>query len=54
MVWCRACGHQTEPDPSELAARDGVDTSVLDWHKRLVCSRCGGREVDFVLSGARR
>jgi hypothetical protein len=46
--WCKACQRQVEPDPAELAARYGADTSVLDWHKRLVCSRCGGREIDFV------
>jgi hypothetical protein len=53
VVWCRACGHQSEPDPGELAARYGADTSVLDWHRRLVCSRCGVRAVDFVLTGVR-
>ena len=26
----------------------------LDWHKRLVCSHCGGREVDMVLTGTKR
>jgi hypothetical protein len=54
VVWCRACQHQVEPDPAALAARYGPDTAVRDWHKRLICSRCGGREVDFVLTGARR
>jgi hypothetical protein len=24
---------------------------VLDWRERLVCSECGGREVDFVVTG---
>jgi len=28
----------------------GADTQVLDWRKRLVCSRCNGRNVDFVVS----
>jgi hypothetical protein len=37
-----------------MAERNGADTSILDWHKRLICSRCGGREIDFVLTGARR
>jgi hypothetical protein len=37
-----------------MAERYGADTSVRDWHKRLVCSQCGGREIDFVLTGARR
>jgi len=54
VVWCRACGHQVEPDPAAMAERYGADTSVPDWQKRLICSRRGGREVDFVLTGARR
>jgi hypothetical protein len=54
VVWCRACGHRAEPGPAEQARRYGADTPVLDWHKRLVCSQCGGRDIDFVLTGARR
>jgi hypothetical protein len=54
MVWCRACRHQAEPDPAEQAERYGAETSIPDWAANLVCSRCGGREVDFVLTGARR
>jgi hypothetical protein len=34
-----------------MVARYGTDTSVLDWRERLVCSECGGREVDFVVTG---
>jgi hypothetical protein len=41
-------------DPAAMAERYGADTSVLDWHKRLVCSSCGGCEIDLVLTGARR
>ena len=52
-VWCEDCGHQAEPDPAELARRYGADTPIPEWHRRLVCSGCGGREVDFVLTGAR-
>jgi hypothetical protein len=37
-----------------MAERYGADISVRDWHKRLICSRCGGREVDFLLTGSRR
>jgi hypothetical protein len=54
IIWCRGCGHQVEPDPAEQAQRYGAETPVRAWAKRLVCSRCGGREVDFVLTGARR
>ena len=52
VVWCRACGHQVEPAAAEMAAHYGAETTIHEWHKRLVCSRCGGREVDFVLTGA--
>jgi len=51
IVWCKACQHQVEPDPAEMAERYGAGTSVLDWRDRLVCSRCGSREVDMVVSG---
>ena len=34
-----------------MAARYSANTSVLDWHKRLVCSHCGGREVDIGADG---
>jgi len=53
IVWCKACQHQVEPDPAEMAARYGADTSVLDWRERLVCSRCGRRNADMVVTGTR-
>jgi hypothetical protein len=37
-----------------MAARYGAETSVIEWRGRLVCSRCGGREVDMVVSGTER
>jgi hypothetical protein len=54
IAWCKSCQHQVEPDPAEMAARYGAETSVLEWRGRLVCSRCGGREVDMVVSGTER
>jgi len=54
IVWCRYCRHQVEPDAAEQAQRYGAETPVRDWAKRLVCSHCDGREIDFVLTGARR
>jgi hypothetical protein len=54
IVWCKSCQHQVEPDPAEMAARYGADTSVLDWRERLVCSKCGEREADMVVSGTKR
>ena len=54
IVWCKACRHQVEPDPAEMVARYGADTSVLDWRDRLACSSCGSRAVDMVVSGTER
>jgi hypothetical protein len=38
IVWCKACGHQVEPDPGEHARRYGAETTVSDWKQRLACS----------------
>jgi hypothetical protein len=54
IVWCKACRYQVEPDPAEQAQRYGAELPVLEWRERLVCSRCGGRQVDMVVTGERR
>jgi hypothetical protein len=54
IVWCKACGHRAEPDPAEIAQRYGAETVVLDWPDRLVCSHCGSRNVDMVVTGTER
>ena len=54
IVWCKECQHQVEPDPAKQARRYGEGTAVLDWRERLVCSRCGSRQVDMVVSGTSR
>ena len=51
IVWCKECRRQIEPAAAEMAARYGASTSVLDWHARLVCSACGSRAVDMVVTG---
>ena len=57
QVWLscgvRECNHQVETDPAELSQRYDLDTPVLEWRERLVCSRCGRRDVDFVVSGTK-
>src|SRR6516162_96773 len=53
-VWCRDCSHEVEPDPAEMARHYGAETTVPEWHKRLVCGNCGSKQVDFVATGARR
>ena len=54
IVWCKACQHQVEPNPAELAERYGGGVSVLDWRDRLMCSRCGSQDIDMVLTGQGR
>jgi hypothetical protein len=53
IVWCKACGHRTEPDVAAMVERYGAELSVLVWRNRLSCSRCGGRQIDMVLTGER-
>ena len=54
IVWCTACQHRVEPDPTEQAERYGAETTVPEWRERLVCSKCGSRKIDMVVSGTKR
>jgi hypothetical protein len=54
IVWCKACGHQVEPDPVEQARRYGAATTLPDWKERLVCSGCGSHDIDMVVTGTAR
>jgi hypothetical protein len=47
IVWVQSLPASGRARSAEMAARYGADTSVLDWRKRLVCSECGSREVDY-------
>ena len=49
IVRCRDCGHRFEPERAELARQHRHD-----WREPLVCSKCGGWEVDLVVSGTKR
>ena len=54
LVWCLDCRYRAEPDPTEMAEHYGAETTVDDWHRRLVCGHCGSRHVDMVVTGAKR
>jgi hypothetical protein len=54
IVWCLDCHHQVEPAPAGMAERYGAEMTVLDWRERLLCSRCGSRNVAMVVSGTDR
>ena len=43
-----------EPDPAEIAQLYGGETTVPEWRDRLVCSRCGSRNIDMVVTGTGR
>jgi Zn finger protein HypA/HybF involved in hydrogenase expression len=51
VVWCKACGRRGELDPAEQALWYGPGTPVPEWRRRLVCSQCGSRDVDMVVTG---
>src|SRR5262249_2103326 len=48
MVWCKSCGHRSEPDPAEQARWYGPETPVPRWRRPMVGSQCGSRNVDMV------
>jgi hypothetical protein len=37
-----------------MAERYGADMTVPDWHARLVCTGCGSRRVEFVVTETER
>jgi hypothetical protein len=37
-----------------MAERYGAATTVTEWRDPLRCSQCGGRNIDMVVTGARR
>jgi hypothetical protein len=45
---------QVEPDPVEMAARYGAEPLAHASHEGPVCSKCGGVQVDMVVTGTRR
>jgi DNA-directed RNA polymerase subunit RPC12/RpoP len=49
-VWCNDCRHRVDIDPGEQALRYGPGLAVPEWASRLTCSRCGSRQVDFVVT----
>jgi hypothetical protein len=54
IVWCKACGRPGGTRYPAQIERHGEGMTVIDWAARLRCTACGGREVDFVVSGAKR
>jgi hypothetical protein len=37
-----------------MAERYGAETTVPEWRERLVCSRCGSRNIDMLVIGTER
>ena len=53
-VWCTSCGHRSEPEPAGQARWYCPDTTEPEGNRRLVCGKCGSRDVGFVVSGSGR
>jgi hypothetical protein len=51
IAWCHACLHQVKPDIAALVERYGAEMEVPEWGARLICSKCGSHDTDFVVSG---
>jgi hypothetical protein len=54
IVWCKTCRHQNKTDPADVADIYGAELAIVEWRKRLVCSRCGSRDVETAFMGRRR
>jgi hypothetical protein len=46
-VWYNNCRRIADLDPAEQAERHGADLDLDVWRSRLVCSKCGSRNVEF-------
>jgi hypothetical protein len=46
--------HPSRAQSGGMAERYGADTAVSEWRERLVCSKCGSREIDMVVTGTAR
>jgi hypothetical protein len=51
IVWAGIVATRSSPIPPRSAA---PAPSMLDWRERLVCSQCGSRKVDMVVTGTER
>jgi hypothetical protein len=56
IVWCHDpdCRNENQADPAVVAWTFGPDLTVAEWRKRLVCSRCGSRDIEVLFMGRRR
>jgi hypothetical protein len=55
-AFCKRPGLQPAAHPyGSPADRSAAGLTVCnDWHERLVCSKCGSREIDMVVTGTQR
>jgi hypothetical protein len=52
--WFRGCGGQVETNTAWLTERYAPIAPLPDWRERLICSHCGSRQADMVVTGERR
>jgi hypothetical protein len=42
---------KSSPIPPSRLSDYGAEMTVPEWRDRLVCSKCGSREIDMVVTG---
>jgi Zn finger protein HypA/HybF involved in hydrogenase expression len=47
-AWCNSCDHGQPFDLAPWIERLGPDYRMMPFRKRLVCSRCGSKDVRLV------
>jgi hypothetical protein len=52
LAVCERCWNTAELQPHALMARLGSDCTSFDVRRRLRCSRCDSRNVDFQVNGS--
>jgi hypothetical protein len=50
-VGSAACRAPWRPDAADQSERYGAEMPVPEWRERLVCSKCGSRDIDMVVTG---
>ena len=50
VIWCKSCRHQREIEFQTIIYQGKGDVSVV--HLKFVCTNCGSRLTDCVVSGS--
>jgi hypothetical protein len=51
VCWCNKCLYTVYADIVVLVERYGAHIPVPEWGARLICSKCGSRNCNFIVTG---